>query len=186
MVRCHRTYQIWLIFQRLYKARFFLGKVCKPPICHGDVQIGNIVVGFDDSDMVDLPGLMLIDFGVSSNTGKDSSTDELCRPFGELSEICIDKSKTPVLGHEAMKEFVSMWRKDRFWVRDVDSGELNFLDLKKIGNLFGDTAEQGVNFLSANDEEEICNYVFDSIVDAGNKGDSSGNLRDNVRELLEE
>jgi hypothetical protein len=85
-----------------------------------------------------------------------------------------------------MKEFVSMWRKDRFWVRDVDSGELNFLDLKKIGNLFGDPAEQGVNLLSANDEEEICNYVFDSTVDVGNEGDSSGNLRDNVRELLEE
>jgi hypothetical protein len=72
-----------------------LGKVCKPPICHGDVQIGNIVVGFDDSDMVDLPGLMLIDFGVSSTTGKDSSTDELCRPFGELSEICMIKARPP-------------------------------------------------------------------------------------------
>jgi hypothetical protein len=45
--------------------------------------------------MVDLPGLMLIDFGVSSTTGKDSSTDELCRPFGELSEICMIKARPP-------------------------------------------------------------------------------------------
>jgi hypothetical protein len=98
----------------------------------------------------------------------------------------MDGSDANRSSHRAMGDFVSMWQDDKFWKRDASSDELEFFDLEKIWELFGEAAEQAVNSLSANDKQEICGMLFDMIAYVVTEGEGSGDLREDVRKLLEE
>ncbi|KAH9866055.1 hypothetical protein J1614_008619 [Plenodomus biglobosus] len=55
----------WLVFTQLLEALDFLHNVCDPPIAHGDLFAGNIMIGypeFDPNKLGSLPQLKLIDF----------------------------------------------------------------------------------------------------------------------------
>ena len=54
---------IWLVYTQVYRALDFLHNTCN--IAHGDLHIGNVIVGYSASNHSGLPEVKLIDFGLS-------------------------------------------------------------------------------------------------------------------------
>ena len=57
---------LWLVYSQLHEALDFLHNTCDPPIAHGDLHQGNVIIGFPTPDRLGLPEVKLIDFGLSS------------------------------------------------------------------------------------------------------------------------
>ena len=58
---------VWLIFWQLHKALHFLHNTCDPPLLHGDLHTGNIIIGYAEGS--DLLQVKLIDFGLGGENG---------------------------------------------------------------------------------------------------------------------
>lgn len=54
---------MWLIFRQLYKALHFLHNTCDPPMVHGDLHPGNIILGYAEGS--ELLQVKVIDFGLA-------------------------------------------------------------------------------------------------------------------------
>ncbi|KAF2851635.1 hypothetical protein T440DRAFT_527985 [Plenodomus tracheiphilus IPT5] len=64
----------WLVFTQLLEALDFLHNVCDPPIAHGDLFPGNIMIGYPNSEskaIGGLPQVKLIDFEGSQFSKRD-------------------------------------------------------------------------------------------------------------------
>ncbi|EAT82185.1 hypothetical protein HBH56_106990 [Parastagonospora nodorum] len=170
---------VWLVFQQTYHALDFLHNTCVPPISHGDLQSANILLGFRDPETETLPKVMLVDFG----QGKDKrsevgerDTSDLCHIVGELGTSCLDKCNGEGgTSYDAMRNFVSRW------------GDNEFVEplLADIWNMFGKTVKQTIQSLTAAEEQEICDRVLDQIFEVAREGQGSGDIRQDVRRILE-
>jgi serine/threonine protein kinase len=170
---------VWLVFQNLYNALDFLHNTCNPPISHGDLQSTNILLGFHDPETETLPKVMLVDFG----QGKDKrsevgerGTSDLCHIVSELGTSSLDEyNGEGGASYDAMRNFVSGW------------GDNEFVEplLADIWNMFGSTAEQTIQSLTAAEEQEICYRVLDQILEVAREGQGSGDIRQDVRRILE-
>jgi hypothetical protein len=169
---------VWLVFQQVYYALDFLQNTCSPPISHGDLQSGNVLLGFHDPDTETLPKVMLIDFGEGLVKRGGSEASELCNIVGELGQICLEEHDGLRASDDAMRDFVVKWENhDEF----MDPPAL----LEDIWNTYGRIAGQAIQALTTVEKEEICDRVLDQILAVAREGQGSGDIRQAVRRILE-
>jgi serine/threonine protein kinase len=123
----------WFVFVEVHTALRFLQEGCCPPIAHGDLHSGNVLVGFTD---VECEGpiklkLKLIDFG-------EANTEEvgLTWDVRHLNVLVADiyQNRGTKLGCKELGVFVKMY----------DGGEDEGVDLKGLWKRFGETAKMHV------------------------------------------
>ncbi|KAL6703920.1 hypothetical protein ACN47E_008956 [Coniothyrium glycines] len=54
---------LWVVYIQMHRALDFLHDICDPPLAHGDIHTGNMLIGYSDLDCSGLPKIRVIDFG---------------------------------------------------------------------------------------------------------------------------
>jgi len=167
---------VWLVFQEVYYALDFLQNTCSPPISHGDLQSGNVLLGFHDPDTETLPKVMLIDFGQGLEKRGGSEASELCNIVGEPGQLCLEEHDGEGASYDAMRDFVAKWE---------NNDEFTDPLLEDIWNTYGTIAGQAIQALKTVEKQKICDRVLNRVLAVAREGEGSGDIWQAVRRILE-
>jgi serine/threonine protein kinase len=155
---------IWHLYKQLHQALIFLHYVCKPPIAHGDLHAGNVIVGYSSPYEQGLPQVKLIDFGCAAVISSDSENAYL-RSADLRGMLNIMASFTPdawwddkyllLKVNKPSPEYMGL--QDRF-TKELDSGVAP-KTVRKIWKLYGATAKREVANVSDASQKKIQNLV---------------------------
>ncbi|KAH7092017.1 hypothetical protein FB567DRAFT_435021 [Paraphoma chrysanthemicola] len=185
---------VWLVYAQLHAAITFMHKTCDPPLAHGDLHLGNIIVGYDGPDDTGLPQVKVIDFGMAQfdYDADEYREDLMCEDmFQKDMLLMLHALKNVNLNmHYVGARFIASPQPPGAWGKEVrELGEAVLAGirggaiseeeaLRTMWERFGEVARKKVEGIDNEAKERIRNVVWDV---AGERYDE---MEEKVGELL--
>lgn len=167
---------IWLVYVQLLQALDFLHNVCDPPIAHGDLHRGNVMIGFPDPNSLGLPEVKVIDFGFSTFVieGTEVAMDRVKNDTDEFLFILISLMDQS-LGYKWDADMCDLYVENRSpdnsesmiqsFYRALNEalrarGSVEPADLRGLWDEFGDFAIQQVACISEASKKQIQDAIL--------------------------
>ncbi|KAH7068081.1 hypothetical protein BKA63DRAFT_581384 [Paraphoma chrysanthemicola] len=136
---------VWLVYTQLQAAITFMHKTCDPPLAHGDLHLGNIIVGYSAPDDTGLPQVKVIDFGMAQYeyNADEYGEDLMCEDMFQRDMLFMLHALKNILynTHYAGARFVASPHQPATWGTEVRE--------------LGDTVRAGVRGGSVSEEEAL-------------------------------